>query len=345
MKKEQETSTNPTQPKFKTYFDNNLVVMKDAKMFKVLFKLVSLHQLEYNKANKNNEPTDNIKFQYSLNELSRYTQISKAGLSNRLTHLEKLKLITKIKTKDDNNANGKNEYQLHINKLEEIVSKLNDIKVNKERVKYINEVFSIPQKEDNPNENESESESENNIQIKEIIPSTSIEDKKEMNKKLQELLKQGTGQFLCELDEEKLIEQNKAPKTIPTKKPTPTITEEIKMAQNKNVEVEEQSISVNSCQEYKKDNRQLKVIDVFSNDAKSRFSENFKNDKIFSRIIDCLNAKDYHFFMMNALSETGFYSISKEYLMKFDEKDRKILKGFIVSYQDYIENGNNKKVA
>jgi len=38
-----------TQSGLMTYFPNNLVVIKDPIMFKLLFKLVSIHQLNYNK--------------------------------------------------------------------------------------------------------------------------------------------------------------------------------------------------------------------------------------------------------------------------------------------------------
>ena len=126
----------PKMNKFRTYFYNNLTVIKDCVMFKLIFKLISLHQLEYNKAKKNGLPTDNIKFKFSTNEFIKDTQIGKNTLLNRLDRLEKLELITKTKTKEENNANGKNEYQVNITFLEKIVSKLDGMK-RKERIIYI----------------------------------------------------------------------------------------------------------------------------------------------------------------------------------------------------------------
>ena len=187
----------------------------------------------------------------------------------------------------------------------------------------------------------------NEIDTQETIPSTPPEDKKEMNKKLQELLKQGTGQFLYELDEEKIIEQNKASKTIPTEKPTPTITEDIKVAQsgNADAEAEKQRVSVGSTKNY----IQSLLINTFSNNKEDfPFSDKFRNDIIYSRILECLTNENYHTWMMNAFTDEGFYKKSDKYLEQFPQKDKKLLYYFINGYitkVNEIEAENAKKVT
>lgn len=174
--------TPTTQQTLRTYFDNNLTVIEDHMMFKLLFKLVSLHQKKYNKAKKDGESLDNIKFQFSINEFIWDTRIKKKSLLKRLGHLEKIKLISKAKTKEENNANGKNEYQFNMCFLEKIVSNLNDMK-RRERIDYINQIFTIPTENKNK-----EAEIENEIQEEVPTALTPAEIERQNNIKANEAL-------------------------------------------------------------------------------------------------------------------------------------------------------------
>lgn len=126
--------------RFRTYFANNLVVIKDARLFKVLFKLVSLQMKEFNKAVKNNKPTDNITFQYSLNELRLDLQMGKSTIIKKLQMLENKDLLTITRTSSKTTGNEKNTYQINITKLEEIEDTLNKMK-RVERIEFINNLF------------------------------------------------------------------------------------------------------------------------------------------------------------------------------------------------------------
>jgi len=343
-------NTSTKQYKFRTYFDNNLLVMKDKTMLCILLKLFSLYQLNYNKEKKHGKPTNNVKFQFSINEFIIDLQISKNTVIEKMKHLEKMKLITKTKTKDDNNANGKNEYQFNANLLEEIVSKLNPLS-RKERKKYINEIFDIPKKENKEKENKKPVEAESEQEEK-SIPLTPAEIEKEKNIKANEKLDQLQRQEAAELkvkfqqrEKEKIrkseINTNNTLKSTSIEKPTPTTTEEAKMAPKENKEVEEQSISNNNTNEYEKNNVQLALINLLNNDELFLFSNEFRNCKMYLRIIDCLESKDYHSFLMNAYAKDGFYTLSKDYLNEFNEKDRTTLLNFI---NCYIQTYNNVEV-
>lgn len=126
--------------KFRTYFANNLVVIKDARLFKVLFKLVSLQMKEYNQALKKELPTDNITFQYSLNELRLDLQMGKSTIIKKLQMLENKDLLTITRTSSKTTGNEKNTYQINITKLEEIEDTLNKMK-RVERIEFINNLF------------------------------------------------------------------------------------------------------------------------------------------------------------------------------------------------------------
>ncbi|MDR2950726.1 MAG: hypothetical protein LBV71_16180 [Prevotella sp.] len=126
-----------TEKGFNTYFANNLTVIKDNALYKVLFKLTSLQMKEYNKAVKNNLTTDNITFQYSLNEFRMDLQMGKSTIIKKLDILSSVKLLTITK-----NCDEKNSYQLNINKLNEIVSKLNGMR-RLQRIEYINSIFGV----------------------------------------------------------------------------------------------------------------------------------------------------------------------------------------------------------
>ena len=335
------------QPCFTTYFYNNLVVMQDAIMFKVLFKIVSLHQLNFNNAKKQGEPTNNIKFQYSLNEFILDLQIGRSTIIKKLNELERLELISKTKTKEDNNANSKNEYQLNINELEKIVSNINS-KNRKERIIYINQIFATPTEKKNEKCGQVENEQGENSNT-----SISAEDEREKNikenEKMIELQRQHNAEVMLKIQQrenEKIkpeIIPNKTIENIQIEKTTPTITGNIKMHPDKNIEVEVQSISVGNTNNYTKDRIQLKVIRIFNDGTLLQFSKKFRDDIIFSRINDYLYSTDYHTFLMDAFTETGFYNKSLEYLKKFDENDGKLLKDFLRVYKEFVEEEENNK--
>lgn len=238
--------TPTTQQTLRTYFDNNLTVIKDATMFKLLFKLRSIDQLEYNKAKKDGSPTNNIKFQISINELIYDTQIGKKSLLQRLTQLEKIGLLTKKRTKEENNANGKNEYQFNMQQLEKIVSKLNNMK-RRERIDYINQIFPIPTK----NKNE-QVEPDNEMQ--EGIPTalTPAEIERENNIKANEALdklqREESIKLMAEFQQrevEKLkskMNQNKAIGATLTQGPIAITKGELKMVPSENIAPKEQCI-------------------------------------------------------------------------------------------------------
>lgn len=126
--------------KFRTYVANNFVVIKDNALYKVLIKLLSLQMKEVNKATKNNQATDNITLQYSLNEFRLDLQMGKATILKKIDILNSVGLLSIEKCKDEKNAYCKNTYQLNINKLEEIEDNLNKMR-RLERVEYINSFF------------------------------------------------------------------------------------------------------------------------------------------------------------------------------------------------------------
>ena len=338
MENKNETPTT-NKNKFRTYFYNNLVVMKDKILFCLLFKLISLHQLEYNKAKKHGKPTNDIKFQFSTNEFILDTQISKSSLLRKMEILEKLKLISKTKTKEDNNANGKNEYQVNITLLEEIVSKLDD-KKRKDRIIYINQIFGEKTEKKILSIEESfeaENEQKENLDIP-----TPAEIEKENNIKKNEALDKLQRQQSIELmakfkqrEEENRkaqINTNKAIGATQIQNPTPTTKEKMKIGTGENIGAEKQIISSNDIiNEYEKDNVQLALISLLNN-KNLPLSDEFRNSKMYFRIIDCLGSKDYHNFLMNAYAKDGFYTLSKDYLNGFNEKDRTTLLDFINCY-------------
>ncbi|MFV0470678.1 MAG: hypothetical protein ACK5L7_01400 [Paludibacteraceae bacterium] len=236
----------PTTQTLRTYFDNNLTVIKDATMFKLLFKLRSIDQLEYNKAKKDGSPTNNIKFQISINELIYDTQISKSSLLRRLEQLEKMKLIIKTKTKTEQNGNGKNEYQFNMSFWEEIVLKLNSLG-RRDRKKYINQIFLIPTK----NKNE-QVEPDNEIQEETPIALTPAEIERENNIKANEALdklqREESIRLMAEFQQrevEKLkskMNQNKAIGATLTQEPITITKGELKMGPSGNIASKEQCI-------------------------------------------------------------------------------------------------------
>ncbi|MDR2010415.1 MAG: hypothetical protein LBQ22_08030 [Bacteroidales bacterium] len=238
--------TPTTQQTLRTYFDNNLTVIKDATMFKLLFKLRSIDQLEYNKAKKDGNPTNNIKFQISINELIYDTQIGKKSLLLRLAQLEKIGLISKKRTKEENNANGKNEYQFNMLQLEKIVSKLNDMK-RRERIDYINQIFPIPTKNRNEQvdpDNEKQEEVPTALTPAEIERQNNIK----ANEALDKLQREESIKLMAEFQQrevEKLkskMNQNKAIGATLTQEPITITKGELKMAPSENIATKEQCI-------------------------------------------------------------------------------------------------------
>lgn len=243
----------PKMNKFRTYFYNNLAVMKDKIMFCLLFKLISLHQLKYNKAKKHNKPTNDIKFQFSINEFILDTQISKSSVLRRMKKLEKLKIITKRQTKEENNANGKNEFQVNIELLEGIISKLDDMK-RKDRIIYINQVFGekTEKKILSIEENEEHIEAENKQKEKLSTPTpTEIERENNIkkNEALDKLQREEAAKLMAkfkQMEEESRkskINSNKAIGATQIQNPTSTTKEEIKIGPGRNMTVKEQNAS------------------------------------------------------------------------------------------------------
>jgi len=134
------TNDQQTIKRYRTYVANNLTVIKDNALYKVLVKLLSLQMKEVNKAVKNNLPTDNISFQYSLNEFRLDLQMGKATIVKKMNKLEEVGLLTIDKSKNEKDAYNKNTYQLNISKLEEIEDTLNGMR-RLERIEYINQLF------------------------------------------------------------------------------------------------------------------------------------------------------------------------------------------------------------
>lgn len=126
--------------RLRTYFGNNLTVIKDNGLFKVLFKLTSMQMKEYNKALKKEQATDNLTFQYSLNEFRLDLQMGKSTILKKFDMLVNVGLLTITKNCDEKNAYCKNTYQLNIEKLEVIIDTLNGMR-RKERIEYINNLF------------------------------------------------------------------------------------------------------------------------------------------------------------------------------------------------------------
>jgi len=252
MENKNETPTTKNN-KFRTYFYNNLAVMKDKMMFCLLFKLISLHQLEYNKAKKHGKPTNDIKFQFSINEFILDTQISKSSVLRRMKKLEKLKIITKRQTKEENNANGKNEFQVNIELLERIISKLDDMK-RKDRIIYINQVFGekTEKKILSIEENEEHIEAENKQEEKLSTP-TPAEIERENNIKkneaLDKLQREAAAKLMAkfkQMEEESRkskINSNKAIGATQIQKSTSTTKEEIKIGPGQNMAVKELNAS------------------------------------------------------------------------------------------------------
>lgn len=79
------------------------------------------------------------------------------------------------------------------------------------------------------------------------------------------------------------------------------------------------------------------AISMFKRSLHLPFSNQFRNDKIFSEIIEYLKDEDYCKFLNDAFSEEGFYNKSYEYIEKFGESDRELLRDFIEVCQDVIE--------
>lgn len=131
-----------TEKGYNTYFANNLTVIKDNALYKVLFKLTSLQMKELNKAQKNELPTNNITFQYSLNEFRMDLQMGKTTIIKKLDILNNIGLLSITKNCNEKNGYCKNTYQLDINKLNKIVSKLNGMR-RLQRIEYINSIFSV----------------------------------------------------------------------------------------------------------------------------------------------------------------------------------------------------------
>lgn len=138
--KEAENGQEKKIKKLRTYFGNNLAVIKDNGLFKVLFKLTSMQMKEYNKALKKGQPTDNLTFQYSLNEFRLDLQMGKSTIIKKFDVLTNTGLLSVDKCKDEKNAYCKNKYQLNIEKLEVIIDTLNGMR-RKERIEYINNLF------------------------------------------------------------------------------------------------------------------------------------------------------------------------------------------------------------
>ncbi len=140
--KEAENGQEKKVKKLRTYFGNNLAVIKDNGLFKVLFKLTSMQMKGYNKALKKEQPTNNLTFQYSLNEFRLDLQMGKSTILKKFDMLVNVGLLTITKNCDEKNAYCKNTYQLNINKLEVIIDTLNGMR-RKERIEYINKIFNI----------------------------------------------------------------------------------------------------------------------------------------------------------------------------------------------------------
>lgn len=173
----EKTNLPKTERGLRTYFDNNLTVIKDNALFKVLFKLVSLQLKEYNKAVKNKLPTDNITFQYSLNEFRMDLQMGKSTIIKKLDLLSDKKnedgkpigvgLLTITSTKDNKDAYKKNTYQFDIENLNKIVEKLNGMR-RLQRIEYINKIFGVATSKSFSNINEDKFENTNNEEEKPI---------------------------------------------------------------------------------------------------------------------------------------------------------------------------------
>lgn len=70
------------------------------------------------------------------------------------------------------------------------------------------------------------------------------------------------------------------------------------------------------------------AISMFKRSLHLPFSKQFRDDKIFSEIIEYLKGEDYCKFLNDAFSDEGFYNKSCKYMEKFAESDRKTLKKF-----------------
>jgi len=138
---------------------------------------------------------------------------------------------------------------------------------------------------------------------------------------------------------------NKAIGATQIQKPISTTKEDIKIGPSRNKEAERQSASGdNNSNKYEKDNVQLALINLLNNNEYFQFSDEFRNCKMYLRIIDCLESKDYHNFLMNAYAKDGFYTLSKDYLNGFNEKDRITLLHFVNCYvRNYNEVEEEKK--